>query len=198
MLCLRSAFSYCLLQLVSCSSRSLHFFRSSSTKVLPTSFPFVVNQLSSVATFLSGHQLRSLLTHPQRFELAFVDSGTSKMITPFRADFITYDLLSPQQRESIDGFTSGQTTYSVGKGIVRYEVFDSTGPYGSLKFLQSMYRMLLLVFLVLSGLVSMIQDAHKHFLVSRIRFSFPSIVFLFPFRLILVVFYLCSVFASHP
>jgi len=126
-LCVRPSFSSCLLLLVSYSSRSLRYLRSISTRVLPTSFPFIPDQLSSVATFLSGHQLRALLTHPQRFELAFVDSGASKMVTPFRTDFVTYDLLSPQQRESIDGFTSGQTTHSVGKGIVRYEVFDSTG-----------------------------------------------------------------------
>lgn len=94
---------------------------------MPTSLPFIPDQLSSVATFLSGHQLRALLTHPQRFELAFVDSGASKLITPFREDFVTYTSISSQQRESIDGFAPGHTTCSVGEGIVRFEVLDSTG-----------------------------------------------------------------------
>ena len=93
---------------------------------MPTSFPFIPDRLSSVATFLSGHQLRALLTHPQRFELAFVDSGASKLITPFREDFVTYTSISSQQRESIDGFTPGQSTCSMGEGIVRFEVLDST------------------------------------------------------------------------
>jgi len=123
MLCVRPSFSFCLLLLVSCSSRSLRYLRylrSISTRVLPTSFPFIPDQLLSVAIFLSDHQLRALLTHPQRFELAFVDSGASKMITPFREDFVTYTSISPQQRESIDGVTSGHTTCSVGEGIVRF------------------------------------------------------------------------------
>ena len=126
-LCVKASFSSCLLLLVSCSSRSLRYLRSISKRGLPTSLPFIPDQLSSVATFLSGHQLRALLTHPQRFELAFVDSGASKFITPFREDFVTYTSISSQQRESIDGFTPGHTTCSVGEGIVRCEVLDSTG-----------------------------------------------------------------------
>ena len=125
MLCQRPL-SSCLLLLVSCSSRFLHYLRSISISVLPPSFSFIPDQLSSVTVFLSGHQLRALLTHPQRFELAFVDSGPSKMITPFRDDFVTYHSISPQQRESIDGFTPGQSTCSVGEGIVCFELLDST------------------------------------------------------------------------
>ena len=80
---------------------------------------------SFTSCLLSTHQLRALLTHPKRFELAFVDSGASKMITPFREDFASYNSIPTNQRESIDGFTSGQTTCSIGKGIVRFEVLDS-------------------------------------------------------------------------
>ena len=82
---------------------------------------------SFTSCLLSTHQLRALITHPKRFELAFVDSGASKMITPFREDFASYNSIPTNQRESIDGFTSDQSTCSIGKGIVRFEVLDSSG-----------------------------------------------------------------------
>ncbi len=121
----RPSFSSCLLLYVSYTSRSLRYLRSLSQRVLPTSFPFIPDQ--PLSAFFSSHQLRALLKHPPRFQLALVDSGASKMITPFREDFDIYTSIPNNQRESIDGFTSGQTTCSIGEGIVRFKVLDSSG-----------------------------------------------------------------------